>query len=306
MQISQTRTMYTRKKRIIRLSSAAFVSSSLVFTLLSSVSAFQVEKEARKFKNAVEPLAPREIMLPQIEPRTKKLLKNDGRDLPALIIKDDDRFLPCSSFISMNSDHQDKETLEKFLPAALPLSKSISTQEEIPVTRKLQRRRLWGVDDDPAEYWFHNQIHSFGNIGFFGMFHALMAPIATTIIDNAAYDGQDVRMMISSYLNDLVCKKNARVLDLCCGVGISTRALHNAFSDAEIVLGLDTSKEMLTMAKLFRNRDDTVNKMKVKLQDLLKDKKKKRAESENKINFAVGNAERTIFPKKSFDLVTIM
>ena len=36
-------------------------------------------------------------------------------------------------------------------------------------------------------------------------------------------------------------KAKARVLDMCCGVGFSTRALREAFPDSTEVVGLDTS-----------------------------------------------------------------
>ena len=43
----------------------------------------------------------------------------------------------------------------------------------------------------------HTQIHVFGNTGFLGAFHAAIAPISTKMIDNAAYEGQDVRKKVS-------------------------------------------------------------------------------------------------------------
>lgn len=52
-----------------------------------------------------------------------------------------------------------------------------------------------------------------------------------------AYGGVDVRKNISHELRTLVNKTNARVVDLCCGVGMSTRALETAFHDAEFLVG---------------------------------------------------------------------
>ena len=69
------------------------------------------------------------------------------------------------------------------------------------------------------------------------------------MIDVKAYGGQDVRRMISEELRVMVDKGGARVCDLCCGVGISTRALGQAFHDAELLVGVDTSREMISMAK---------------------------------------------------------
>jgi SAM-dependent methyltransferase len=68
------------------------------------------------------------------------------------------------------------------------------------------------------------------------------------IIDVKAYGGHDVRKMISDELR-VMLNKGARVCDLCCGVGISTRALGRAFHDAELLVGVDASPEMISMAK---------------------------------------------------------
>jgi methylase of polypeptide subunit release factors len=81
------------------------------------------------------------------------------------------------------------------------------------------------------------------------------------MIDLIAYEGIDVRQavcekvlwcfrpthleliplfQVAHELSNRVKSSKARVVDLCCGVGISTRALHNAFPEAETVLGIDT------------------------------------------------------------------
>lgn len=39
--------------------------------------------------------------------------------------------------------------------------------------------------------------------------------------------------------------KAYRIVDLCCGVGFSTRALREAFSSRCTVIGIDTSPEMV-------------------------------------------------------------
>ena len=86
------------------------------------------------------------------------------------------------------------------------------------------------------------------------------------MIDDKAYGGVDIRanvslipqriseLLVSHYLmlhlllhlttlqlaHELrakVNKANARVVDLCCGVGMSTRALESAFHDAEFLVG---------------------------------------------------------------------
>mmetsp|Transcript_12509 Transcript_12509/g.38571 ORF Transcript_12509/g.38571 Transcript_12509/m.38571 type:complete len:159 (+) Transcript_12509:195-671(+) len=43
------------------------------------------------------------------------------------------------------------------------------------------------------DYWHDKRIHNFGNVGFGGAFASMCAPLATKIIDAAAYGGRDVR-----------------------------------------------------------------------------------------------------------------
>ena len=55
------------------------------------------------------------------------------------------------------------------------------------------------VDDgSPKEYWFDSRIHTLGNTGFTGALHAAVAPLSTIIIDKIAYDGVNVREMVSA------------------------------------------------------------------------------------------------------------
>ena len=44
-----------------------------------------------------------------------------------------------------------------------------------------------------------------------------------------------------------------KVLDMCCGVGFSTRALMEAFPTSTQVVGIDTSPQMLAMARYISN-----------------------------------------------------
>ena len=44
-------------------------------------------------------------------------------------------------------------------------------------------------------------------------------------------------LQLAHELRSKVNKANARVVDLCCGVGMSTRALESAFHDAEFLVG---------------------------------------------------------------------
>jgi hypothetical protein len=63
------------------------------------------------------------------------------------------------------------------------------------------RKRWAGIDlaNDYGdhEYWYNPTIHTFGNVGVLGALHAALAPISTKIIDVVAYDGQDIRSMVS-------------------------------------------------------------------------------------------------------------
>jgi ubiquinone/menaquinone biosynthesis C-methylase UbiE len=91
---------------------------------------------------------------------------------------------------------------------------------------------------------------------------------------------------VARHLRKKVKCKQARVLDLCCGVGASTRALSDAFPEAEAVIGRDTSLQMISMAS-FLSKRLALN-------------------HEKAATFTCGNAECTELPDKSFDLVTIM
>lgn len=149
----------------------------------------------------------------------------------------------------------------------------------------------------PPNYWFHPKIHTFGNTGFLGGLHAAMAPLATFLIDMAAYDGENVRDKISRQLRKTVDKAGANVVDLCCGVGTSTRALRKFFGDANTILGVDTSKEMIAMAELL-STDNLVAKTFASNSLSL--------EGACDPSYTIANSEQTTLPDASFDLVTIM
>lgn len=83
-------------------------------------------------------------------------------------------------------------------------------------------------------YPYDTRIHQLGNTGFKGAIHAELAPLFTKLIDIRAYSGRNIREELINAMNP---NKN-KILDLCCGIGIST---------AEY--GIDTSKEMINKAK---------------------------------------------------------
>lgn len=171
--------------------------------------------------------------------------------------------------------------------------------ESIPLTPSVSIPMKHKEDvDGPPNYWFHTQIHTFGNTGVFGGCHAAVSPLVTLLIDINAYDGENVRNTISRELRSTVKKTGANVLDLCCGVGTSTRALRKSFGDANNIIGIDTSKEMIAMAevltgnnliaKFFRSHDPT------------------HSAGACDASYFIGNAEDTTLPDSAFDLVTIM
>lgn len=85
----------------------------------------------------------------------------------------------------------------------------------------------------PVAYWDDPRIHNFGNNNWMS---AVMAPIATKIIDYKAYDGVDLRKQILSTI-----PRTMSVCDLCCGIGTSTVSWGT---------GVDTSNAFLTMARI--------------------------------------------------------
>jgi len=208
----------------------------------------------------------------------------------------------------------------------VPLTAQLGLDVSVPPRRHAVKRKRWGIDqDDTAEYWFNNKIHTFGNTGFWGGLHAFVAPVATKIIDTIAYDGKSARELIAERLCNKVSVQNPRILDLCCGVGISTRALEKAFgSKAEVLIGLDTSPEMIAMARAITSHrqgmfsfQDNFKSALMPLASVVHDAKVKAKSMINKAgntvkgvstctSYVMGNAQRTIFPGQTFDLVTIM
>lgn len=128
--------------------------------------------------------------------------------------------------------------------------------------------------------------------------HAAVAPAATRLIDELAYDGIDVRSKVAQDLYKMVNRTKTYVLDLCCGVGMSTRCLASSFRDAEYICGIDTSPEMISMARYIS-----------KLKSILESTKKLFLKNDDGLTsyctYAVGNSERVNAPKSKFDLVTI-
>ena len=89
-------------------------------------------------------------------------------------------------------------------------------------------------------YPFNPNIHNLGNVGFPGAIHAELAPIFTKLIDFRAYDGRNIRQEIIDKIQNKEqnSKPTNKILDLCCGIGISTAQY-----------GIDTSPQMINKAK---------------------------------------------------------
>ena len=103
----------------------------------------------------------------------------------------------------------------------------------------------------PTKYYYDSRIHNFGNIGFGGHVHSLLAPYATKMIDEKCYNSVNIRQLILSNYNQNFYSVNEqlpKIIDLCCGTGTST---------GDNQLGIDTSKAMLNQA---RNNNNNNNK----------------------------------------------
>ena len=98
------------------------------------------------------------------------------------------------------------------------------------------------------EWWADPRIHTLGNFGLTGHFHASVAPFITKHIDDVSYEGENIRQTVAKTLKTY--KPNpSSILDLGCGSGMSTEALHSEFFDVAAVAGIDTSPMMLNVAK---------------------------------------------------------
>jgi SAM-dependent methyltransferase len=143
----------------------------------------------------------------------------------------------------------------------------------------------------PTKYYYNSRIHNFGNVGLGGRLHSLLAPYATTMIDNKCYNSVNIRQYILSKYNQEFYKnheKLPKIIDLCCGTGTST---------ATNQLGIDTSEPMISEAKLSEAKlsEAKLNNIKINNQQSLKTHTK----------FIIGNAEN-YGQEDEFDTATIM
>jgi ubiquinone/menaquinone biosynthesis C-methylase UbiE len=119
---------------------------------------------------------------------------------------------------------------------------------------------------------------------------------------------------VAGELFKTVRKGKARVVDLCCGVGTATRALSEAFPEAEAVVGVDTSVQMVAMARFLTNHLSFFKPVVANLRAAVSTGctvPQRKGTTINQVTrsmveYVRVNAEDTKLPGKSFDLVTIM
>jgi hypothetical protein len=123
--------------------------------------------------------------------------------------------LPATTTTTSNTITTRDIVLHGITPDTLAeIGKSIAAQR-FAKPRHADSRKKWGVDNtECCEYWYDSRIHTLGNIGFLGAVHAALAPLSTKIIDNVAYDGQNVRGFVAKQLRDQVKSSEAKVLDV--------------------------------------------------------------------------------------------
>jgi ubiquinone/menaquinone biosynthesis C-methylase UbiE len=148
---------------------------------------------------------------------------------------------------------------------------------------------------EKTEYWEDPRIHTLGNSGVLGALHAGMAPLFTGMIDVLAHDMRQpggVRAATAETLAALPppatygMRGGGAIVDLCCGIGASTRVMQEAFPAARVV-GVDASDAMLRVARNYERLG-----------------RRLLAKGKEEIEYATGNAEKTGLPVASFDIAT--
>jgi ubiquinone/menaquinone biosynthesis C-methylase UbiE len=137
------------------------------------------------------------------------------------------------------------------------------------------------------------------------------------LISEFVYSQRELSQLAKDLAKHFQCDK-IRVVDLCCGVGISTRAIRDAFPNAESIVGVDTSSEMVAMAEFLTDHTKhltqdipqilNIDFLKVSTAiTLLKEQQNKfKFQTKKAIQYVQKNAENTALPPSSFNLVTIM
>ena len=126
--------------------------------------------------------------------------------------------------------------------------------------------------------------------------------------------------MAEQLLEERTGRPTDYILDLACGCGTSTRALASKFTDSKLIVGVDTSPEMVSMGRFLQRFEIVLSEVQSKIKDEFKSKRyisydlilqlmkivQKSSTVTGTLQYARGNAERLKLPKASFDLVTIM
>jgi len=115
---------------------------------------------------------------------------------------------------------------------------NINNNKKLKDIKSLPITKLPNYNTYLNNYWYDPRIHNFGNIGIYGFIHAIIAPFASKLIDYLSYNNTDVR------------NYNYSVIDFCCGIGFST---HNNS------IGIDTSNQMLSVAKIINKNKKFIN-----------------------------------------------
>ena len=112
--------------------------AALLLSMLSICAGYQIDIEKQKiYRDVVQ----------------KSLISKEVQ--PLLEIRDDSTY---STHISCPKSGLQ----EGKVPVARPLSDIFESMSDIPPSRSARPRKIMGIDEDPAEYWFDNRIHTFG------------------------------------------------------------------------------------------------------------------------------------------------
>ena len=164
--------------------------TALLIVLTCHCHGYQVSPDPNgNFKKAIEDSI--QTKAPEERPMTLLDDATYSPDIPLLQPQKEVQFPITSELLRV----EDQST-ERPLPS---LAKSIKASYPMRKT-KFTPRKILGLDENPSEYWFNNRIHTLGNTGFFGGMHAALAPFATKLIDDKAYNGVDLRALVSKTL----------------------------------------------------------------------------------------------------------
>ena len=103
-------------------------------------------------------------------------------------------------------------------------------------------------------WYYDNRIHNFGNVGLGGKLHAYMAPHTSKIIDRISYNNENIRLKSIYGCKSFVNDDKLKILDMGCGVGISTKSIELMYPRSYIT-GIDCSVSMLNNCPKYTSID---------------------------------------------------